>query len=224
MPETTGRDKRIQPMRGSGLDVLLGEVASVRSQCCTLGQLGAYRVEVTGELLKRRLELPGVGCLVRQLGHNDHLRLAVNDRLPVEALVKRTIRRLHDPRLRVSEITLRFGLRLERVTPVRWFAGFLALLPHLSTTCCLRLTRLYLQRLLGLTDHRKTPLTMLQLLRQLITTTIDTEALVLLRVNALSIGEQAINVLAQRRDLALQLLLLLDHPLIAHRLMPRSIR
>ena len=87
---------RIETVLGGDPDVLLREVASVSSQRYTLGQLGAERVEVIGELVERGLELLGVGCLVGELGRDDHLRQGVDDRLAVEALVKRTVRGLHD--------------------------------------------------------------------------------------------------------------------------------
>jgi phospholipase C len=56
---------------GGDRDVLLGEIPSIRGQRCTVGQFGTDCVEVIGELLERRLELFGVGCLIGELGRDD---------------------------------------------------------------------------------------------------------------------------------------------------------
>jgi hypothetical protein len=99
--------------------------------------------------------LLGVGRLVGKLGHDDHLRLAVNDRLPVEALVKGAIRGLHDLRLRVGEVPLRCWLRRERITPIARPPGLLALRAQLSAASPLTLGGLRLQSRLRLTDPGK---------------------------------------------------------------------
>src|SRR5450755_3267972 len=138
------------------------------------------------------------------------------------------------------------GLGANGSRPSRGARGLLALrlklsaprglrLARLSLKCLLRLFDLRqtllatlkllgLERLLRLLDLRQTLLATLQLLGQLIAAAIRAEALILLRVDLLGLGKQRRDVRSDRSDLSLKLGLLLDHPLVAHRLMPRGIR
>jgi hypothetical protein len=53
---------------------------------------------------------------------------------------------------------------------------------------------------------------------------ITAKRLILRRVGRFSVGQDRVDLRAQRRDLLLKLRLLLDHPLVAHRLVARSVR
>ncbi len=102
--------------------------------------------------------------------------------------------------------------------------GLLALRLKLSAPGGLGLTRLDLERLLRLFDLRQALLATPELLGQLIATAVSTEALILLSIDLLSLREQRVHVRSQHGDLGFELGLLADHPLVAHRLMPRGVR
>jgi hypothetical protein len=63
--KAAGRDVGVEAVRAGVPDVVLGEVAGVGDQCGAFGQLGANVVEVLLELVKDRLELLGIGSLIR---------------------------------------------------------------------------------------------------------------------------------------------------------------
>jgi hypothetical protein len=108
--------------------------------------------------------------------------------------------------------------------PTRRLARRAALRLHLGPPPGLTLKSLDFQGRFRVLDDRETLLATLQLRGQLIPAVVRTEALVLDRVGLLSVAEQPVDVRLQRRDLRLELRLLADHPLVAHRLVPRRVR
>src|SRR5687768_16252701 len=89
-----------------------------------------------------------VGGAVGELAGDDHLRLSVDDRLAVVALVEALVRRLHDLRVGVGEVALRLRPR---------FGRLLVVLARAALALSLR-PRLGRERRLRLLDRAKAPL------------------------------------------------------------------
>lgn len=134
---------------------MLGEVAGVGEQGGILRELGVDPLEILLQLLKRGLELAGVGRLVGDIAGDDHLRVAINDRLGVEALLESPVGGLHDPRVRVGKVALRRRLRRRRLIIGIGLARLAPLGTHLRLAGTFALLLLGLERRLGLPDPAK---------------------------------------------------------------------
>src|SRR5205823_11132950 len=159
-----------------------------------------------------------VGRAVRHSdGHDDLVRF-VDTSLCVVALFE-AIAHLHDPALRIGEVVLRLlgwltELVLERLpflplgpAAVAFMTPFRAILVGLPL----------FEPLLRFTDLLESALPSLHLFRKLISALVAAVLPVFFSIRSLGL-------LDELRDLALQFLLFLLHPVIAHRLMPAGVR
>ncbi|BAC17200.1 conserved hypothetical protein [Corynebacterium efficiens YS-314] len=163
-----------------------------------------------------------IGGGVTQLGGHDHLMLSIHHRLRVIAVIKPTGTQLHDPGIRIREITLRRGFhhcRIRRGLPlVRDRVVIITPVPCLGFRHLPCFVRGVLFQLLARPTQRCQPGGPAdQLLRQLITAGIDPVTLILDLIRGRRIVKHLLDLLSQ-------LLLGRDQALVTHGLTTGGIR